>query len=305
MIVITGAAGFIGWNIYKSMLHVRDILLVDDVEKFAGDFQPCHPTMDPHEFLDKLSNSSYAQKIEAVFHQGACSDTLLRDPEYMMEHNFDYSHALFNLCVRNHIRFIYASSASVYGDGEAIEGNPLAPKNLYANSKRIFDDYVESFIHMSPDIPQVVGLRYFNVYGPYEHRKGPMASVALQFKKQIEQTGVIKIFEGSDNFLRDFIYIDDVVSVNKHFIDNPHISGIFNCCTGVAEPFSKIPELMQEKYTFDIQEIPLPESIQDSYQKYTKADITKLRTVGEYKNTFSSIRDGMLKYMSHWESRTL
>tara|TARA_A100001515_G_scaffold144052_1_gene146946 strand:- start:2799 stop:3719 length:921 start_codon:yes stop_codon:yes gene_type:complete len=301
MIVITGAAGFIGWNLYKSLNHLQDILLVDDIKKFTGVFNPSHPVMNPDQFLEKIKNSSYAQTIEIVFHQGACSDTLLRDPSYMMHHNFDYSHALFNLCVNNNIRLIYASSASVYGDNEAIEGSNLAPKNLYANSKKIFDDYVDSFISSSKlDLPQIVGLRYFNVYGPYEHRKGRMASVAYQFKKQIEQNGSINIFKGSENYLRDFIYIDDVVSVNQHFLTNNRISGIFNCGTGIAQPFSKIPQIMKEKYNFETNEIPLPESIKDSYQKYTRADTSKLRNIGKYTSKFLSIEEGMRKYMSHW-----
>ena len=114
---------------------------------------------------------------------------------------------------------IYASSASVYGDGPFHEEAYLNPKNVYANSKRIFDDYIQSFIAHQGS-PQLVGLRYFNVYGPMEHRKGSMASVIQQFKNQVDTTGEIRIFEGSNNFLRDFIYIDDIVSINRHFIDN-------------------------------------------------------------------------------------
>jgi ADP-L-glycero-D-manno-heptose 6-epimerase len=301
VIVITGAAGFIGWNLYQSLKHVRDILLVDFSDKFVGDIQPTHPTTDPTQFLEDLENPDFARKIEIVLHQGACSSTTIHDPKYMMGLNFDYSHALFHSCMEHNIRLIYASSASVYGDGPFHECSHLNPKNVYANSKRLFDDYVTAFLdHSNPT--QIVGLRYFNVYGPWEETKGKMSSVMCQFKKQIDDYNEVQIFEGSDKFLRDFTYIDDVISVNKHFIENKEISGIFNCATGIAETFSTIPEIMSEYYNFKIKEIPVPPQVIDRYQKFTRADLNKLRTVGKYNKPFISLSGGIKKYVDFWST---
>lgn len=301
MIVITGAAGFIGWNLYQSLKHVRDILLVDFSDKFVGDTQPTHPTSTPTQFLEDLENPAFAKKIEIVLHQGACSSTTIHDPKYMMGLNFDYSHALFHSCLEHDIRLIYASSASVYGDGPFHECSHLSPKNVYANSKRLFDDYMSAFMNYSSP-PQIVGLRYFNVYGPWEETKDKMASVICQFKKQIDAHGEIKIFEGSNNFLRDFTYIDDVISVNKHFIDNKDISGIFNCATGIAEAFSTIPEIMSGYYDFKIKEVPVPPQVASQYQKFTRADLDKLRTVGKYNKPFISLSGGIKKYVDFWNT---
>ena len=195
MIVITGAAGFIGWNIYQSMQHLRDITLVDFTPKFNREFDPKHPVLDPFEFLQKLKIPGFAKQIEIIIHQGACSSTMIYDPHHMMRHNFDYSQQLLHACLEHDIRLIYASSASVYGDGPYHEDAYLNPKNVYANSKRLFDDYTTSFITYQ-NTPQIVGLRYFNVYGPWEMRKGSMASVINQFKEQIDIASEIKIFKG-------------------------------------------------------------------------------------------------------------
>ena len=300
MIVITGAAGFIGWNIYQKLKHIRDIVLVDFVDKFVDDFEPKHPVMDPFTFLQKLENKLYAEKIEMIIHQGACSDTTIYDPSYMMKHNFDYSARLLQACLKHKIRFIYASSASVYGDGPFHEEAYLNPKNIYANSKRVFDDYVKSFINHK-ESPQIVGLRYFNVYGPHEHRKEAMASVVQQFKNQIDSTGKINIFKGSNRFLRDFIYVDDIVSINRHFIDNREISGIFNCGTGIAEAFSAIPEIMSQYYNFQVDEINMPEHLIGKYQTFTRADADKLRYVAKYEKPFYSLHGGIKKYVEFWQ----
>lgn len=302
MIVITGAAGFIGWNLYQSLKHVRDILLVDFSDKFVGDIRPAHPTSDPSQFLEDLKNPGFAKKIEIVLHQGACSSTTIHDPKYMMNHNFDYSHSLFLACLKHNIRLIYASSASVYGDGPFHEDAHLNPKNIYANSKRLFDDYTSSFMKY-PSPPQIVGLRYFNVYGPWEENKGSMSSIACQFKRQIDTQSEVKIFEGSNGFLRDFTYIDDVISVNKHFIDNKEISGIFNCATGIAESFSTIPEIMSKYYDFNIKEIPMPPHLTDKYQKFTRADLDKLRNLGKYDKPFISLSGGIKKYVDFWNEQ--
>jgi len=302
MIVVTGAAGFIGWNIYQSLKHVRDMVLVDFTDKFVDEFMPKHAIMDPFTFLEKLKNDSYAKQIEIIIHQGACSDTTIYDPCFMMKHNFDYSLSVLQACLKHNIRLIYASSASVYGDGPFHEQAYLNPKNVYANSKRVFDDYVESFTAQK-DTPQIVGLRYFNVYGPMEHRKMSMSSVINQFKNQIDASGEIKIFKGSNRFLRDFVYIEDIVSINRHFIDNKQISGTFNCGTGIAEAFSAIPEIMSSYYKFKVSEINMPAALQNKYQKFTRADTDKLRLIANYKKPFHSLHGGIDKYVQFWKNQ--
>ena len=133
-----------------------------------------------------------------------------------------------------------------------------------------------------------------------EHRKGAMASVVHQFKKQIDASGEIKIFKGSQSFLRDFIYVDDIISINKHFVDNK-ISGIFNCGTGIAEAFSAIPEIMSDYYSFKVKEIEMPDYLVDKYQKFTRADTDKLYEIGGYNKPFSSLHGGIDKYVYHWK----
>jgi len=295
MVVITGASGFIGWNLYLRLSNKYDVVLVDFKKHTSV------PVMDPHEFLEKMKQEDFRNRIKVVIHQGACSDTTVYDPFYMMRHNFDYSFDLFRICLEYDVRFIYASSASVYGDGPYREDEPskLKPKNIYGQSKKLFDEYVNSYLRQT-SIPQVVGLRYFNVYGPWEVRKGAMASVMCQFKKQIDAEGKVKIFENSDNYLRDFIYVEDVVNVNEHFIENPHISGIFNCGTGIPQPFAEIPKILGEYYDFEVEEIPMPAPLADKYQRYTQANTTKLRDYGQYTKPFISLKGGISEYVKFW-----
>tara|TARA_Y100000034_G_scaffold121799_1_gene166480 strand:- start:735 stop:1628 length:894 start_codon:yes stop_codon:yes gene_type:complete len=295
MIVITGASGFIGWNLYLRLGDKHDVLLVDFKKRTSV------PVMDPFVFLEKMKQEDFRSRIKTVLHQGACSDTTVYDPFYMMRHNFDYSFDLFRICLEHNIRFIYASSAAVYGDGpyrEALPGD-LKPKNIYGQSKKLFDEYVDSYLGQA-NIPQVVGLRYFNVYGPWESKKGAMASVMCQFKKQIDTKRKIKIFENSDNYLRDFIYVDDVVNVNKHFINNSHISGIFNCGTGIPQPFTEIPKILSDYYDFEVEEIPMPEHLVEKYQHYTQADTLKLRESAQYTKPFISLKGGISEYVKFW-----
>ena len=274
-------------------------MLVDFVERFVDEFSPQHKVMDPFDFLKRLQDPSFGDEIEVILHQGACSSTTIYDPNYMMKHNFDYSHDLFHACLKYQIRLIYASSASVYGDGPFIETATVQPKNIYAKSKSLFDEYVSLFLN--EDIPQVVGLRYFNVYGPWEFRKDKMSSVMCQFKRQIDQNKEIKIFEGSRDYLRDFISVEDIVSINEHFVDNPQIKGIYNCGTGFARSFAEIPQIMLNYYDFDIKEIAMPNTLVEKYQSYTRAQTDKLRNEAKYEKPFLSLEGGIKKYVDFWE----
>ena len=222
-----------------------------------------------------------------------------------MKHNFDYSLSLLQTCLKHDIRLIYASSASVYGDGPFHEEAYLNPKNVYANSKRVFDNYAESFISCE-GYPQIVGLRYFNVYGPMEHRKGAMASVVHQFKKQIDTTGEIRIFEGSHGFLRDFIYIDDIVSGVLGVFETPPVKDdeniphrVLNIGNNNAEKLmdfiATIEKALDKKADIDFQ------PMQPGDVKETFADIDETNRLTGYKPT-TSIAEGVPKFVDWYKS---
>lgn len=302
MIIVTGGAGFIGSNIVKALNDKgrNDILIVDNLKKSEK-----HLNLNRLDFTDYIDKSGFfdifddiAEEVELVFHQGACSDTMETDGKYMMENNYDFSCALFNNCVQSGIRFIYASSASVYGNGDDgfIEKRECEyPLNVYAFSKFMFDNYVRKFPQVVKS--QVVGLRYFNVFGPQENHKDRMASVIRHFFTQYKENKEIKVFEGSADFLRDFIHVDDVVKVNMHFLENSFLNGIFNCGTGKCRSFADIAEVFRKRYSDAvIKEIPFPESLVGKYQKYTQADVEKLRSAG-YEGEFMSLEDGVNAYL--------
>ena len=200
----------------------------------------------------------------------------------------------------NKIRFIYASSASVYGTGKNGFGEVKEceyPLNIYAFSKFLFDQYVRR-ITDNAEI-QIVGLRYFNVYGSQENHKGRMASVVFHFHNQILKEGKVKLFEGSENFKRDFIYVKDAVSVNMFFFENTDKKGIFNCGTGKARSFLDIAKIMQHLYDKDvkIEFVPFPEELKGKYQTFTEADLSSLRSIG-YKENFYSLEKGIKEYVN-------
>lgn len=303
MIIVTGGAGFIGSNIVRGLnnLGISDILIVDNLKNASK-----HKNLNRvvfGDYIDKEDFDVYSfvenNKVDAIFHQGACSDTMETDGKYMMKNNYEYSQNILHACLENKVRFFYASSASVYGNGEngfvEDEKNEY-PLNVYAFSKYQFDRYVNILFRNNKIKSQVVGLRYFNVYGPQENHKGRMASVAFHLFNQIKAGEKMKIFEGSENFLRDFIHIDDVISVNDFFFENENISGIFNCGTGKAESFVEIAKALKEVYpSSEIEYIPFPEALKGKYQKYTQADLTNLREAG-YTKEFMNVNTGVKKY---------
>ncbi len=304
MIVVTGGAGFIGSNIVKELNEkgIKEILIIDNLENSEK-----HKNLNRLEFLDFIDKRDFMENlskfqgldIEVIFHQGACSDTMEYNGKYMMKNNYEYSKQLLQFAIDNKIRFIYASSASVYGTGKnGFRENRECeyPLNIYAFSKFLFDQYVRRVIG-GTEI-QIVGLRYFNVYGPQENHKGKMASVVFHFHNQILEEGKIKLFEGSENFKRDFIYVKDVVNVNMFFFENVDKKGIFNCGTGKARSFLDIAKIMQQLYDKDVKIdfVPFPERLKGKYQTFTKADLTKLREVG-YENPFTELEIGVKEYV--------
>lgn len=302
MIIVTGGAGFIGSNIVKGLNNrgIDNILIVDNLTNAEK-----HKNLNKINFNDYIDKNDFNaeeflknNKVEAIFHQGASSNTMETDGKYMMKNNYEYTKNIFNACQKYNVRMLYASSASVYGNGDKgfVEKEECEyPLNVYAFSKYQFDRYLNR--NFSSAVSQVVGLRYFNVYGPQENHKGKMASVAFHSFNQVKRGEAIKLFEGSENFKRDFIHVDDVVSVNMFFFENPDKSGIFNCGTGRAESFCRIADAVLEKYKdAKVEYIPFPENLVGKYQTFTQSDISKLREAG-YNKEFIDLKSGTLKYL--------
>jgi len=328
MYIVTGAAGFIGANLVRSLnaRGITNILAVDNLR--LGDKVANLSDLDIADYLDKdvfledFSSGRINGPIEALFHEGACSDTMERDGRYMMENNYRYSVALLEHCQLLNVPFLYASSASVYGSGRVFleSREHERPLNVYAYSKFLFDQYVR---HMAPrKTSQIAGFRYFNVYGPREAHKGSMASVAFHFYNQFVTKGQVRLFCGTDGITdgmqqRDFIHIDDVVAVNLYFLDHPDLSGIFNLGTGRAQTFNDVAcavinsvralrgesglDLNSLKTQGLIEYIPFPQALVGKYQNYTQANLHALRNTG-YHASFMNVEQGVSLYVRNLAS---
>lgn len=325
--VVTGACGFIGANIVKALnaRGIANVIAVDNLKK-ADKFRnlvDCEIAdyFDKHEFLAMVQAGHFDGAVEAIFHEGACSDTMETDGHYMMENNFRYTSTLLDFCLDHEVQFLYASSASVYGAGRVFKEarEHEGPLNVYGYSKFLFDQIVRRRRAEADFGSQVVGFRYFNVYGPREQHKGRMASVAFHHFNQYREHGKVKLFEGCDGYAngaqsRDFVHIDDVVKVNMFFLDHPEKSGIFNLGTGRAQPFNDIahatvnacralenkPALTLEEMVAQglVEYVDFPEALKGKYQSFTEADISALRAAG-YKAAFDDVASGVAKYVAH------
>lgn len=309
MHVVTGGAGFIGSNLVRTLLDRGhdNVIIVDDLRnghKFVNIADlPIADYIDKDEFLQKLdSDKAFATGIHAVLHQGACSETTEWDGRYMMQNNYAYSQRLLHHCLKQGTPFVYASSAAVYGASLAFAEHPdnERPLNVYGYSKLQFDRYVRR-IAATPDT-QVVGLRYFNVYGPREQHKGSMASVAWHFDKQVREDGEARLFAGSGGYddgeqVRDFVYVDDVCAVNLWFLDHPEVSGVYNAGTGRAQSFNDVAKAVIAWHgSGKIRYIPFPAHLEGAYQSYTQADLTRLRNTG-CDVDFRPVEDGVKNYL--------
>jgi ADP-L-glycero-D-manno-heptose 6-epimerase len=322
MIVVTGAAGFIGSNLVRALnaRGERNIIAVDNLtrsDKFRN-LVDCDIVdyLDKRDFLDSLRSGEFDGVVNAVLHQGACSDTMETDGRYMMDNNYRYSLALLDFCIGEEVPLIYASSASVYGAGSVFreEREFESPLNVYGYSKFLFDQAVR--LRMSEAGAQIAGFRYFNVYGLKEWHKARMASVAWHFFNQYRAEKRVRPFQGSGGYAdgeqrRDFVSVEDVVQVNLYFLDHPGISGIFNVGTGRAQSFNEVacavinacreaegqPRLsiaeMQAERLIDY--APFPEALQGKYQSFTQADVGRLRDAG-YDAPFLSVEEGVGRY---------
>jgi ADP-L-glycero-D-manno-heptose 6-epimerase len=307
--IVTGGAGFIGSNVVRALLDrgCNDVVVVDDLSdghKFVNisDLNIAD-YLDRDEFLQRLADDKmFAKSISAILHQGACSETTEWDGRYMMQNNYSYSKTLLHHCLEHSAQFIYASSAAVYGGAKQFVEDPLFenPLNVYGYSKIQFDRYVRRVAASASS--QVVGLRYFNVYGPHEQHKGSMASVAFHFNNQILETGEARLFAGTDGYgdgeqVRDFVYIDDICDVNLWFLDNASVSGIYNAGTGRAQSFNDVAKAVIRWHgKGKIRYVPFPDHLQGAYQSYTQADLTQLRRSG-CDVEFRPVEDGVKDYL--------
>ena len=323
--VVTGAAGFIGANLVKALNErgVSDILAVDNLargDKFRN-LADCDIAdyLDKQEFLKALDSGVLEGAVEAVFHEGACSDTMEADGRYMMENNYRYSTQLLEFCQNEEVPLLYASSASVYGGGRVFRETREheAPLNVYGYSKFLFDQYVRRM--WSQRTVQIVGFRYFNVYGPREQHKGRMASVAFHFFNQYRAEGRVRLFQGSGGYAdgeqrRDFVSVEDVAKVNLWCYDHGAVSGIFNLGTGRCQSFNDVAvatvnacraeagdaplTLEQMRSQGVVTYIDFPEALKGKYQSYTEADMGAFRQAG-YDDAFLGVEAGVARYVQH------
>ena len=322
--IVTGAAGFIGANLVKALNErgVSKIIAVDNLakaEKFKN-LVDCDIAdyIDKQDFIARIQAGHFDGDVEAIFHEGACSDTMETDGRYMMENNYRYSSILLDWCLDQDVQFLYASSAATYGASSVFkeERQNEGPLNVYGYSKFLFDQIVRQRLAKAPS-SQIVGFRYFNVYGPREQHKGRMASVAFHNFHQYRAEGKVKLFAGSHGYadggqMRDFVYVEDVAKVNLFFLDHPEQSGIFNLGSGRAQSFNDVavaavngcrrhnglePQALAElQQSGQIEYIAFPEALKGKYQAYTQADLSALRAAG-YSAPMATVEEGVSRYI--------
>lgn len=309
MIVITGGAGFIGSNLAKTLSQSGELLIVEELdrqtEKFSNisdiNYIDC---ISKDEFLSNIKNEEkkYSNKIDIIFHLGACSKTTEKDRSYVMSTNFEYSKALLHFCANNEIPLIYASSASVYGASKIFKESPENESSLnhYAESKLLFDNYYRE--HSKKINSQVAGLRYFNVYGPRENHKKEMYSVVYRFYHQVKDNNEIKLFKASHGYengeqRRDFIHVDDTINVKKWLMNSRDISGIFNVGTGLSRSFNDVAKnVISTLGEGKIKYIDFPDGLESQYQAFTEANMSLLRKSG-FEQKFLSVEQGVESYI--------
>ncbi len=320
MLLVTGAAGFIGSNLVRGLnaRGERDIIAVDDLtqgDKFRN-LVDCQ-IANYWDVSDLQGSLDAMPAIRAIFHQGACSNTMETDGRYMMDNNFRFTLRLFEFAQSRRIPFLYASSAAVYGASKQFveEARFEQPLNVYGYSKLLFDQVLRT--RLAGLTSQVVGLRYFNVYGRNEAHKANMASVAFHHVNQYRTQGFVKLFDGWDGWgagmqSRDFVSVEDVVAVNLHFWDHPQTSGVFNCGTGRAQPFNDIAQTVVNQLrqksgnpvlplselvsNGEIRYVDFPEALKGKYQSFTQSDLSQLRAAGCH-HEFATVQQGVARYV--------
>jgi len=324
MIVVTGAAGFIGSCIVAALnaRGIKDLILVDhwdthesglDAKRHNLDGKFYVRFYDKTEFLKLIEQNKISDSISCVIHMGACSSTILQDVDYFEKNNFQYSCALAEWSLKKGARFIYASSAATYGDGslgykdDEATTRRLQPLNLYGLSKQKFDEWI-----LDRDLQdKIVGLKFFNVFGPNEYHKGEMRSLAVKSYNPIIKEGKIRLFKSTTprftdgGQMRDFVYIKDAVDVVMFFVDHPVKNGIFNLGTGQARSWNDLAKALFKVTAkpVHIEYIDIPETLRDKYQNFTQADMSKLRSAG-YQKSFSSLENAITDYVSYLKNHS-
>ncbi len=312
MIIVTGGAGFIGSNLVQALNEQGrdDVLVVDELadgRKFRNlaDLSIAD-LIEKDDFLERVAWGENLGAVEAVFHQGACSNTREWDGEYLLRTNYTCSKQLLAYCAEREIPFLYASSAAVYGAGPDFREEPDCerPRNPYAYSKLLFDRYVRQQL---PSLASpVVGLRYFNVYGPREAHKDDQASVVYKLDRELRGGDSVRLFQGSGGFgdgeqCRDFVWVGDCVAVNLFFLEHPERSGIFNVGTGRAQTFDQVAQAVIGYHGRGrVEYVPIPDDLRDAYQSFTQADLTALRAAG-YDSPFLTVEEGVPQYLKWLE----
>lgn len=326
-VVVTGAAGFIGSNLLFGLnaLGIDDVIAVDDLtdgSKYRNLLgAQLSDYVDKDAFYAGFARGAFG-KVDAVLHQGACSDTMELDGRFMLANNYRCSKDLLDAAQAQGTRLLYASSAATYGGSASFREEPAfeQPLNVYGYSKLLFDNVVRRVLPAAT--AQVVGLRYFNVYGPREQHKGRMASVAFHHFHQLRAHGRVRLFGsyggyGPGQQARDFVFVDDVVAVNLWFLQHPDRSGIFNLGSGRAQPFNDVALAMVNAAREHTGEPPLgldamvrhglleyidfPEDLTGRYQCFTEADLTRLRGAG-CDHVFADVATGVQRY-AQWLAR--
>ena len=328
-VVVTGAAGMIGSNLVHGLnaIGIDDVIAVDDLtdgpkyRNLLG--AKLSDYFDKSEFYGRFAKGEFG-KVDAVLHEGACSDTMEHNGRFMLDTNYRCSKDLLDACQAQGTRLLYASSAATYGGSASFREEPQfeQPLNVYGYSKLLFDNVVRRMLPNAST--QVAGFRYFNVYGPREQHKGRMASVAFHHFNQFQEAGKVKLFGDYGGYgpgaqSRDFVFVDDVVAVNLWFLQHPDERGIFNLGTARAQPFNDVavatvntaralkgeatlslPQLVSQGL---IEYIDFPQALVGKYQCFTEADLGRLRATG-CNHVFADVASGVDRYVRWLASKT-
>jgi ADP-L-glycero-D-manno-heptose 6-epimerase len=317
LILVTGAAGFIGCNVV-AQLNARgqdELILVDTLgcdEKWQNLLGLRYEDIITPEELLRRIDANACRDVAAVIHLGACSATTERDADFLLRNNYRYTRTLCEWSLKNDARFVYASSGATYGDGSRGYSDDdtvtptLRPLNMYGYSKHMFDLWALK----RGLFDRIVGLKYFNVFGPHEDHKGEMRSVVHRAFHQIHQTGEVTLFKSENpeyrdgEQMRDFVYVKDAAAVTLHFLDHPEIGGLFNCGTGQARTWNDLAAAVFAALGLQprIRYIDLPQNLKGKYQYFTQADATKLKRQGGYTKPFMSLEDAVKDYVGHMKA---
>ncbi len=317
--VVTGAAGFIGRNTVAELNRRgrRDVLLVDRLgvderwKNLVG--LEYEDLLSPEEFLDGLRGEGRRPlpEIEGIVHLGACSATTEKDADFLLRNNYAYTREVCDWSLAHGVKFVYASSAATYGDGSRGYDDSdyltptLEPLNMYGYSKQMFDVWaLRHELFWKQPVP-IVGLKYFNVYGPYEDHKGDMRSMVNKSFGQIGDGGKVRLFKSHNpaykdgEQMRDFVYVKDAVDVTLYFLEQRNLGGLYNCGGGVARTWL---DLVTAVYAAtgkqpEVEFIDMPEELRGKYQYFTQATSAKLQAAG-YTKPFTTLEDGVREYVT-------